>query len=265
MSSIIINADDFGISKGVNSAIKQMFNEKRLNSVSIFTKAKYTQDAIDFCLQNKEILPGLHFNLTTGPSVLGHSELPTLTDSNGNFKFGFIGLLLITIIKKNVLIEIKKELIAQLNILNQLSVKHIDGHRHIHVIPRIFSIVKEVVEEYKIPRVRIINENPLTTFLQCRNLNFLLDGGLIKLIILRLCGLFNNYNNKSHYFFSILHTCKITNDLTKSLKIPKGYDCIEVMIHPGNTEIDKNEEILYEKDHLLSEHRNLESKLIIRL
>ena len=258
---VIVNADDFGISLGVKNAIETMINEDRLNSVSIFAKAKYTKEAIDFCKKNPQISAGLHFNLTTGPSVLGHKELPILTDANNNFKLGFIGLLLAVIKNNGIVAEVDKELNAQLDLLKDLPISHVDGHRHVHFIPRIFSAVNNIAKIRKISRVRVINESVIKSLFCCKNISFLFDGGIIKLIILRLCGLFNgSYKIKSPYFFSILYTGKITSDLVKNLKVPFGFHEMEIMIHPGDNNIDKNEDILYEKEALLSDYRNKESE-----
>ncbi len=263
---LIINADDFGISKGVNLAIIKMATENRLNSVSVFAKAKYTQEAINFCEQNKQILAGLHFNLTTGKSILGNNNLPLLTDKNGDFKMGFIALLVSVLFKPKILNEIEKELVAQLETLKNIEISHIDGHRHVHFIPKIFNIVYKISKQRNIKRIRIINEG-LFSFINCKKLSFLFDGGLIKLIILRLCGLFNgSYKIKAPYMFSILYTGKITNDLIKNINsLPKNFDSIEIMIHPGTPEIDKNEHLEYEKEALLCKYRDKEAELKFKM
>ena len=44
---IIFNADDFGISKGVNVAIKKAYDEGILNSASLMVNQKYAADAVE--------------------------------------------------------------------------------------------------------------------------------------------------------------------------------------------------------------------------
>ena len=135
-----------------------------------------------------------------------------------------------------------------------------------HFIPRIFSVVCKTAKQKNIQRVRIINEGFFSA-VRYKKISFLFDGGIIKLIILRLCGLFNgSFKIKAPYMFSILYTGKITNDLIKKVEIPSGFEQFEIMIHPGDAEIDKKDDGLeYEKEALFSDYRKKESDLNIKL
>ena len=86
------NADDAGMSKGVNSGITKLIKKGILYSFSIFTNGQYAKEAIAIAKKNPEIKIGLHFNITTGKSISDHDMLPLLTDSDNNFKCGFIDL-----------------------------------------------------------------------------------------------------------------------------------------------------------------------------
>lgn len=265
---IRINADDAGISLGVNSAIKQMALSRNLDSISVMVNGFYVQDIADFCRNHNALQVGLHLNFTTGASILGHQKLPNITHQDGTFKYGFFMLFLLAIFKRSKIItEVAMETDAQICALKSLGLtaEHLDGHRHIHFIPNIFSAVQKIANNHKIYEIRVINENVLNTLLKCRNISWIFNGNLIKLMVLRFCGLLNGSRKlqTKSYFFSILHTCKITNRITRNLAIPKKFDSMEIMIHPGNSQIDRcDTNIIYETSHLTSKNRDLEGDFI---
>ena len=55
---------------------------------------------------------------------------------------------------------IERELRAQIEkvLATGLRVTHLNGHQHLHVLPRIFEVVKKLASEYLIDYVRIVNE-----------------------------------------------------------------------------------------------------------
>lgn len=260
---IRINADDFGISPGVNRAIEQMFQKQKLHSASLICGCDHFNEAILIAKNNPDLKVGLHFNLSSGFSALGDSQLPLLTYPDGVFKNGFVKLFLLAIFKREQLLpEIARELEAQISSIESSGIKlnHIDSHRHIHFIPGIFNIVVEAAKKHNIKTVRVINESLPATWKISYKKSFLFDGGVIKWLILRLCGLFNNSKNfPAEYFFSILYTCKVSDNLIKKIIVPQGFAGLEIMIHPGDPDIDGQIANLEEKAHLLSKNRYLET------
>ena len=265
--NVRINADDFGVSPGVNQAIQDMFREKKLHSASLVCGCGYLEEAIKIAKENPKLKLGLHFNITTGTAVFKHTQPSILVDSEGRFKNGFLKLLLLSIFKRKLLLEeVKKELEAQIALIKKadLRISHIDSHRHVHVIPAIFVLVKDLAKKNQIKHVRVINERLGITWSIKHAKTFLVDGGIIKWGILRFLGVFNDDKLFSEtYFFSILYTCSISNDLIKKIKAPSGFKHLEVMIHPGNPDIDADL-VLEEKRHLLSKDRYTENSCVTR-
>ena len=262
---INVNADDFGISKGVNSAVLEMFKAGKLNSASIIVNGNYFNEAIKIAKQNPNLKIGLHFNLTTGNSISGYGNLPLLTRKNGWFKNGFVAILfLILFRKKSLLREVNLELAAQIKMLKHRGIKidHINSHRHIHFLPGIFNLVTKIAAKYQIKDLRIINENFINSWKMGGSKSFLWNGGIIKWLLLRFLGMINGSAKiKSRiYFFSILYSCNISKELIAKLKIPDNFSSAEIMIHPGNPAIDmKSKGKLLEKSHLLSPNRYREN------
>ncbi len=246
-----INADDFGISPGVNSAIEKMFRAKKLHSASLICGCGYFDEAIEIAKRNPDLEIGLHFNITIG---------------SARFKNGFLALLISSFLNKKELGKaVEKELRNQIEEIENRGIKlsHIDSHRHIHMIPALYFAVQKVAAEKSIKRVPLITESLLSTLSIQHSRNFFFNGNLVKWLVLSSLRLLNNAKSE-RYFFSILYTCEITEELIKKIKVPKKFQNaeIEVMIHPGDPEIDSKIDDLEERDHLTSIARKKENSAL---
>lgn len=241
----IFNADDFGISPGVNQAIAKAHKEGVLNSTSIMINLKYAPQAIELAGQMPDLNIGLHANLTNEMPVLSRHRIPLLVDERGKFAHGFVDLALLSVLhprelKRQVKIEVKAQIEKAL--AAGIKLTHLDSHRHVHMIPGIFKAFLELQQEYKIPRLRFVNENPWLTIKSTKGYEWLKDGGLVKNLVLVSCAMLNKllWKYKSDtYFYSIINTCKISRDKLKDIKIPAGYQAVEVGIHPGMPSVDR--------------------------
>ena len=269
MVKLIFNADDFGISQGVNEAIFKAHTQGILNSTSIMITLKYVPQALELAKQMPDLNIGLHANLTNESSVLKQNEIPLLVDENGKFKHGFVNLACLSLLHPTELKnQAKKEIKAQIEKALSCGIKltHLDSHRHIHMIPAIFKAYMESAEEYNIPRIRFVNENPITTIKQTSSKEWLTDGGLIKNLVLISCAVVNKilFGFKSDtYFYSIINTCKITRDKLKSYKVPNAYNVVEIGIHPGLPEIDKQNMADVFDDNILKDYRQKELETLL--
>lgn len=237
----IFNADDFGMSRGINQAIAKAYHEGILNSTSIMINLKFVDEALELKKGMPDLNVGLHLNLTNEFPLSNPAEIPLLVDENGKFKHGFVNLFLLSFFKaKELRRQAEIEARAQLEKAIRLGIKlsHIDSHRHIHHIPLIFNLVKKLAKEYNIPRIRVVNENIFNTLKYNKDKSWLKDGGLVKYVILRSLAFWNNYKTDT-YFYSILYTCKLSKERFKNLQIPQGFDAVEIGIHPAMPEVDK--------------------------
>ncbi len=241
----IFNADDFGISQGVNQAIVKAHKEGVLNSTSIMITLKYAPQAIELAKDMPELNIGLHGNLTNENAVLLPQEIPLLVDANGKFKHGFVNLAVLSLLHpREFKRQAKAEIKAQIEKARQAGLKltHLDSHRHIHMIPGIFKAFMELCQEYDIPRLRFVNENPLRTIKSTQSKEWIKDGGLIKNLVLVSCAICNRllwgYRSDT-YFYSIVNTCKLSRDKFQNIQVPNCYQAVEIGIHPGLPEIDK--------------------------
>lgn len=264
VNKVIFNADDFGISAGVNQAIEKAHKEGALNSTSIMITLKWAGQAVEMAKSMPELNIGLHGNLTNQKAALSVKEIPLLVDEQSNFKNGFVSLAILNLLHpKELKRQAKAEIEAQIKmaIAQGLKLSHLDSHRHIHMIPAIFKACLELKQEYTIPRLRFINENPLRTIAQTQSKEWIKDGAWLKSLILSGCAIVDKllYGYKSDtYFYSIINTCKISRDKLHKIKVPTKYNAVEVMLHPGTPEVDKQTPQDVFDDNILKDWRTKE-------
>ena len=269
MLKLIFNADDFGISQGVNEAIFRAHTQGVLNSTSIMITLKYVPQALELAKKMPDLNIGLHVNLTNENSVIKQNEIPLLVDENGKFKHGFVNLAYLSLLHpKELKNQAKKEIKAQIEKAISCGIKltHLDSHRHIHMIPAIFKACMELAEEYNIPRLRFVNENPIATIKQTASKEWLTDGGLIKNLVLTSCAVANKFLfgfKSDTYFYSIVNTCKISRDKLNEYKVPGSYQAVEIGIHPGLPEIDKQNMADVFDDNILKDYRQKELETLL--
>ena len=261
----IFNADDFGISKGVNAAIVKTHREGILNSASLMINQKYADEAVKLAKEMPELEIGLHVNLTNEYPAAPAQKIPLLVDEHGKLKNGFVNLLLLSFLKPRQLRQqAETEMRAQIvkYLATGLPLQHLDSHRHVHMIPQIFKAMRKLQKEFEVPRIRVMNENALNTLKYNKNKSWLFDGALIKYVLLRFLCWWNGYKNDV-YFYTLLYTCKIAKEQFKGVKIPSGYKAVEIMIHPGMPEIDRQYPQDVWDENILSPYRTVELETLL--
>lgn len=261
----IFNADDFGISKGVNAAIVKAHREGILNSASLMINQKYAAEAVKLAKEMPELEMGLHVNLTNEYPAASAQEIPLLVDGQGKLKNGFVNLLLLSFFKPRQLrLQVEIEMRAQIAkyLTTGLPLQHLDSHRHVHMIPQIFKTMRKLQKEFEVPRIRVMNENIFNTLKYNHNKSWLFDGALIKYVLLRFLCWWNGYKNDV-YFYTLMYTCKIAKEQFSGVKIPQGYKAVEIMIHPGMPEIDKQYPEDVWDENILSPYRMVELETLL--
>lgn len=245
MITKIINADDMGISPGVNRAIIVGFEQGILNSTSLMMNVAYTNQAVNLLLKHPKLAVGVHLNLTNQRNqrcLSFPSEIPLLADNKGHLKHGFLKLFLLSLLFPKAFSEqAEKEIRAQIEkaLMMGLCLTHLDSHRHVHMIPALFRVTSQLAKEYKIKRVRVVNERFFKTITKTHNIKCLIDGGIIKLLILRFFKFINNADSDT-YFYGVLHTTRLFGKNVRCIKIPKKYQSVEIGLHPSDTRLDKS-------------------------
>ena len=83
MKQLIVNADDLGLTPGVNRGILRAFRDGIVTSASLLVTGSAFEEAVTLARQNPELDVGLHLALVEERAVLGREALPTLVDETG--------------------------------------------------------------------------------------------------------------------------------------------------------------------------------------
>lgn len=157
MSRLIVNADDFGLTPGVNRAILELHQAGVLTSATLMAKAGATGEAIAMARETPALGIGCHVVLVDGEPVLPPANIPTLIDrKTGRFPVS-LGAFLTRIFSGAIrTAEIEAEAAAQIARLQDSGVRltHIDTHKHTHMFPPVLRPVLRAARAAGIRAVR---------------------------------------------------------------------------------------------------------------
>lgn len=141
MSTLIVNADDFGLTAGVNRAIGELHASQILTSTTLMARAKATEAAIAQAQATPALGVGCHVVLVDGEPLLERKKISSLVGSDGYFQ-PKLGRFLLRLWGMNPA-EIEEETHAQISSLaaRGLRLTHIDTHKHTHMFPAILRPV----------------------------------------------------------------------------------------------------------------------------
>ncbi len=145
MRRLIINADDFGLTVGVNRAILEAHEHGVVTSATLMANGQAFEDAIALAQSRPGLGVGCHVVLVDGAPLLDETAVRSLLDRGGNrsdhprFREGitrFGALALRGRLGEN---EIEAEATAQIRKLQTagITVTHLDSHKHTHLFPRV--------------------------------------------------------------------------------------------------------------------------------
>jgi len=157
--ALVVNADDLGVSRGATLGILRAHREGIVSSASLAATTPFYREALESCVRScPQLGIGLHFTLTSGRPVSPPAQVPLLVNQDGVFAWRFMSLLRSAGMarRKDLLDQIDVELEAQIARLRADGVEpdHIDGERHVQLIPGIFERVVEAARRHGIPFVR---------------------------------------------------------------------------------------------------------------
>lgn len=157
MSRLIVNADDFGLTAGVNRAIFELHAGGVLTSTTLMARAAATGEAISLARSAPSLGVGCHVVLADGEPVLPRSDIPSLIDRRtGQFLPTLDGFLLRLFSGAIRPRHIEAEAAAQMAFLQSagLELDHFDSHKHLHMFPAVLGPVLRAARAAGIYAVR---------------------------------------------------------------------------------------------------------------
>lgn len=160
---MIINADDFGLSPGVNRGILDAFRGGILTSTTMLVNLRAFDDAVRLARQNPDLPVGIHLSLLWGTPVSDSSTVPSLVEADGQFPRSLGVLARRYWLGTLKLDHVRAEFRAQLERFRDAGLEptHVDTHKHVHCLPGILEACANVVSEQGVQRVRFPYEDGL--------------------------------------------------------------------------------------------------------
>lgn len=162
MKRLIVNADDFGLTKRVSEGIVDAHRHGIVSSTTVMANGEAFEAAVALSRQVPHLGIGAHLNLSEGIPVSPAHRIPTLVDGRGKLHLT-PGRLWKGIATQQVsLADVERELRAQIAKIHRSGIlpTHLDGHKHVHVLPGVSDIVIRLAQEFSIPSVRCPLEEP---------------------------------------------------------------------------------------------------------
>lgn len=136
MTRLIVNADDFGLTPGVNRSILELHRAGALTSATLMASAGHTASAIKCATELPDLGIGCHVVLADGKPALPSGQIPALAPS-GELRPALGRFVRDLILGKIPEAEIEMEAVAQIRRLQEIGVRitHVDTHKHTHMFP----------------------------------------------------------------------------------------------------------------------------------
>jgi len=154
---LIVNADDFGFTSGVNRAIIEAHTCGVVTSTTLMANGQAFTEAALLATDNPRLSVGCHVVLLDGQPVLGAEQLPSLTGrSNPRFRDSLKTFAARAIAGRMKREEIVAEAAAQIRRIQSagITVSHIDTHKHTHLFPKILRPLLEAAAACGVRAVR---------------------------------------------------------------------------------------------------------------
>jgi predicted glycoside hydrolase/deacetylase ChbG (UPF0249 family) len=171
VKNLIVNADDLGWTEGVNRGIAEAHRNGIVTSASLLANGAAFTGGVQLARDNPRLSVGVHLNLSDGAPVAGREAVPSLLGDTGELVGGPENWLLKIAMRGLAVAEVETEWEAQIRKVRDagVAVTHLDGHKHVHMLPGLFEIALRLAQRHRIGAIRVSHE--------ASNLRTALSGG----------------------------------------------------------------------------------------
>jgi chitin disaccharide deacetylase len=154
---MIVTADDVGLHEGMNAGAVTAHHHGIVTACSVVANGRALMHAVELLKDCPRLSAGAHLTLVEEKPLSSEAEVRSLVGSDGRFHSDFRAFAARYALGRIRISEVERELRAQIDLLtgSGLGLTHLNGHQHLHVLPRIFDLVLRLADEYGIGYVRI--------------------------------------------------------------------------------------------------------------
>jgi len=244
VKNLIVNADDLGWTDGVNRGILDAFRGGIVTSTTLLANGAAFAEAVKAAKSAPRLAVGVHLNLSDGEPVADRESVISLLNDDGCFASGPESLLWKRARRGLILDEVEEEWDAQIQKVRDAGIRptHLDGHKHVHMLPGFFEIALRLAKKHGIEAIRVsLEESSLRAALasgsqhragvvmkqgvQARGLKLLARGARKQAARMGIA--------TADYFCGIAQTGELTLEGVEQLlkNLPEG--TTELICHPG--------------------------------
>jgi hopanoid biosynthesis associated protein HpnK len=152
---LIINADDFGFTSGVNRAIAEAHSRGVVTSSTLMASGPAFSQAVQLAKNMPGLSVGCHVVLIDGAPTLTADRIPSIT-RDSRFREGLKSFTTRAIAGRMSTEEIAAEASAQIRKIQAagIEVSHVDTHKHTHIFPQILRPLLRAARECGVRAIR---------------------------------------------------------------------------------------------------------------
>lgn len=222
---LIVNADDYGYFPCISRGILDAAASGSVTATGILANNPNLTSQLEWLNAVDDLDLGIHLNLTYG-HPLATSMADKLSTWNGLFP-GAYSMSLMLLNKKIDIKDVRAEWCAQIEACQGRKLMFLNSHEHIHMLPALFSLTRELAREYQIPQIRLTRAEWLLP---------IGISGLVRNTLIQCMQTVNQsrFKVRSPILLGLSRSGKINFDyLAKIFSRLKPGQTYELMCHPG--------------------------------
>ncbi|HEY2829528.1 MAG TPA: ChbG/HpnK family deacetylase [Thermoanaerobaculia bacterium] len=155
---LIVTADDVGLHRGMTDGALHAHESGIVTACSVVANGTAFHHAVERLRDFPKLSAGIHLALVEERPLA--ADVESLVGASGMFHGSYYEFLPRYFAHRIRIDEVERELRAQIErvLAAGITIAHANGHQHLHLLPRIFTLVQRLAEEYRIPYVRIVDE-----------------------------------------------------------------------------------------------------------
>jgi len=154
---LIINADDFGLTPGINRAIAELHDAGAVTSATLMATGPAFDGAVALARARPSLGVGCHIVLVDGTPVSDPATIPTLLGPDRRTFRNSLGDFALGVLRGAIRQDhIQREALAQIQQLQRAGLKltHVDTHKHTHLLSRVARPIIRALDDSGIRSIR---------------------------------------------------------------------------------------------------------------
>lgn len=157
MKTLVVTADDFGLSLQINEAVERAHRDGILSAASLMVAGPAVADAVARARALPTLAVGLHLVLVEGKPMSNAQMVPRLVGRDGRLRTDLARLGVQIAFDPTSRRQLREEIEMQFEAFAStgLRLDHVNGHKHYHVHPLISGMVIEMAQKYASSGLRV--------------------------------------------------------------------------------------------------------------